>query len=51
MGIVEAQGIEGLCRLIQQLEQPSEAIPELMRNTLLVLAPLAFFAAWRERGA
>jgi transposase len=38
LGIVAAQGTKGLCTLIQQLEQPSEAIPELMRNALLVLA-------------
>jgi transposase len=38
LGIVAAQGTKGLGELIQQLEQPSEAIPELMRNALLVLA-------------
>jgi transposase len=36
-GIVAAQGVKGLRTLMQQLEQPSEAIPELMRNTLLLL--------------
>jgi transposase len=38
LGIVAAQGTKGLGELIQQLKQPSEAIPELMRNALLVLA-------------
>jgi transposase len=38
IGIVAAQGIKGLRELMQQLEAPSEAIPELMRETLLVLA-------------
>jgi len=38
LGIVAAQGTKGLHTLMQQLEQPSEAIPELMRNALLLLA-------------
>jgi transposase len=38
VGIVAAQGVKGLRTLMQQLEQPSEAIPELMRNALLLLA-------------
>src|SRR6266481_6070992 len=38
LGIVAAQGVKGLHTLMQQLEQPSEAIPELMRNALLLLA-------------
>ena len=38
LGIVAAQGVKGLRTLMQQLEQPSEAIPELMRNALLLLA-------------
>jgi len=38
LGIVAAQGTKGLCTLMQQLEQPSETIPELMRNALLLLA-------------
>jgi transposase len=38
LGIVAAQGLKGLATLMQQLEQPSEAIPELMRNALLLLA-------------
>jgi len=38
MGIVAAQGIKGLQELMRQLETPSEAIPELMRGALLVLA-------------
>jgi transposase len=38
LGIVAAQGAKGLRTLIQHLEQPSEAIPELMRNALLLLA-------------
>jgi transposase len=38
IGIVAAQGIKGLRELMQQLEAPSDAIPELMRETLLVLA-------------
>jgi len=37
LGIVAAQGIKGLRELMRQLETPSEAIPELMRATLLVL--------------
>jgi transposase len=38
LGIVAAQGVKGLRALMQQLEQPNEAIPELMRNALLLLA-------------
>ena len=38
LGIVAAQGVKGLRTLMQQLEQPSEAIPELMRIALLPLA-------------
>jgi transposase len=38
IGIVAAQGVKGLRELMQQLAAPSEAIPELMRATLLVLA-------------
>ena len=38
LGIVAAQGVKGLRTLMQQLEQSSEAIPELMRNALLLLA-------------
>jgi len=38
LGIVAAQGTKGLLTLMQQLEQPSEEIPELMRNALLLLA-------------
>jgi transposase len=38
LGIVAAQGVKGLRTLMQQLEQPSEAIPDLMRNALLLLA-------------
>lgn len=38
LGIVAAQGTKGLRTLMQQLEQPSETIPELMRNALLLLA-------------
>jgi transposase len=38
IGIVAAQGIKGLRELMQQLETPSDVIPELMRETLLVLA-------------
>jgi transposase len=37
LGIVAAQGTKGLRTLMQQLEQPSAAIPELMRNALLLL--------------
>src|SRR6202045_2185481 len=37
LGIVAAQGVKGLRTLMQQLEQPSEVIPELMRNALLLL--------------
>jgi transposase len=38
LGIVATQGVKGLRTLMQQLDQPSEAIPELMRNALLLLA-------------
>src|ERR1043165_2786797 len=38
LGIVAAQGVKGLRTLMQQLEQPSEAIPEIMRGALLLLA-------------
>lgn len=38
LGIVAAQGHEGLRELMARLEQPSEEIPENMRNALLVLA-------------
>jgi transposase len=38
LGIVAAQGYEGLRELIARLEQPSEEIPEHMRGALLVLA-------------
>jgi len=38
LGIVAAQGTKGLRTLMQQLDQPSEAIPELMRNALLLLS-------------
>jgi len=38
IGIVAKQGIEGLQELMQQLEMPSEAIPEITRGALLVLA-------------
>jgi transposase len=46
LGIVAAQGIKGLRTLMQQLEQPSEAIPELMRTSLLLLA-----RQWQELDA
>jgi transposase len=38
LGIVAAQGIKGLRSLMQQLETPSNAIPEIMRGALLLLA-------------
>ena len=38
LGIVAAQGINGLRTLMQQLEAPSDAIPEMMRGALSVLA-------------
>jgi transposase len=38
LGIVAAQGVKGLRALMQRLETPSEAIPELMRGALLLLA-------------
>ena len=38
IGIVAAQGLEGLRELMARLEAPSVEIPELMRGTLLVLA-------------
>jgi transposase len=38
IGIVAAQGYEGLRELMGKLEEPSEEIPEMMRSALLVLA-------------
>ena len=38
LGIVAAQGYDGLRKLIAKLEEPSEQIPEMMRAALLVLA-------------
>jgi transposase len=38
VGIVAAQGLEGLRELMARLEEPSEEIPEVMRCALLVLA-------------
>lgn len=38
IGIVAAQGVEGLRELMLRLEAPSEAIPEVMRGALLMLA-------------
>jgi transposase len=38
LGIVAAQGLEGLRGLMAKLEQPSEEIPELMRGALSALA-------------
>jgi transposase len=38
IGIIAAQGIKGLRELMQQLETPSEAIPEVMRGALVTLA-------------
>src|SRR5512144_989102 len=38
LGIVAAQGYEGLRELTTKLEQPSEEIPEIMRGALLLLA-------------
>lgn len=38
LGIVAAQGYEGLRELMTRLEAPSEEIPEMMRSALLVLA-------------
>lgn len=38
IGIVAAQGLEGLRELMARLEAPSAEIPEMMRGTLLVLA-------------
>ena len=37
IGIVAAQGLEGLRALMTRLEAPSEEIPEMMRGALLVL--------------
>lgn len=37
LGIVAAQGVKGLRTLMQQLETPSEVIPEIMRGALLLL--------------
>ena len=38
VGIVAAQGYEGLRELMSRLEEPSEDIPEIMRGALLMLA-------------
>jgi transposase len=38
LGIVAAQGYEGLRELMARLEEPGEVIPEAMRGALLVLA-------------
>jgi transposase len=38
LGIVAAQGLEGLRELMARLEAPSAEIPEIMRGTLLLLA-------------
>lgn len=38
IGIVAAQGLEGLRALMAKLEAPSEEIPGVMRSTLLLLA-------------
>jgi len=38
IGIVAAQGLEGLRELMGRLQEPSEEIPEMMRGALLVLA-------------
>jgi len=38
LGIVAAQGLEGLRELMAKLEAPNEDIPEMMRGALLVLA-------------
>jgi transposase len=38
LGIVAAQGLEGLRELMAKLEAPNEDIPEIMRGALLVLA-------------
>jgi len=38
LGIVAAQGYEGLRELMAKLEEPGEEIPEAMRGALLVLA-------------
>src|SRR5262245_56183228 len=38
LGIVAAQGLEGLRELMAGLEEPSAEIPEMMRSALLMLA-------------
>jgi len=38
IGIVAAQGIEGLRELMAKLEAPHEEVPEIMRGALLLLA-------------
>jgi transposase len=38
IGIVAAQGIEGLRQLMARLEAPGEEVPEIMRGALLLLA-------------
>jgi transposase len=38
LGIVAAQGFEGLRQLMARLEAPSQEIPEMMRGALLLLA-------------
>src|SRR5258708_11719275 len=38
IGIVTAQGLEGLRALMARLEAPNEEVPEIMRGALLLLA-------------
>jgi transposase len=38
LGIVAAQGLEGLRELMAKLEAPNEEVPEIMRGALLLLA-------------
>src|SRR5437899_6603268 len=50
LGIVAAQGHEGLHELMARLEAPSEEIPEMMRNALLMLVEQWRALDAKERG-
>src|ERR1700716_2393771 len=50
IGIVAAQGIEGLRQLMSRLEAPGEEVPEIMRGALLLLDKHWQGRATHERG-
>src|ERR1700716_3412084 len=50
LGIVAAQGMEGLRQLMTKLEAPSEEVPEIMRGALLLLDKHWQGRATHERG-